>query len=132
MSTLLVNENSSRCGIHHDMPTPFPAMILGQGTSTLSPGGSWQPQAAGGRLFLADGLFDISYGPMDVVMLDGNHPHGITNLRDLPGKGGSSRPELKRFSIIMFSTFAREDRMRKHGNYEGMWIPAWMNKVVWK
>ena len=69
---------------------------------------------------------------MDVVMLDGNHPHGITNLRDLPGKGGSSRPELKRFSIIIFSTFAREDRMRKHGNYEGMWIPAWMNKVVWK
>ena len=39
------------------------------------------PRAA---VVVADGLFDISYGPTDVVLLDGNVPHGITNLRELP------------------------------------------------
>ena len=71
----------------------------------------------GGRLFLADGLVDISYGPTDVVLLDGNIPHGITNLRDLPGQGTTTRPELRRFSVILFSEFKREKGMRKHGNY---------------
>ena len=76
----------------------------------------------GGRLFLADGLVDISYGPTDVVLLDGNIPHGITNLRDLPGQGTTTRPELRRFSVILFSDFKREKGMRKHGNYDGgMW-----------
>ena len=76
----------------------------------------------GGRLFLADGLVDISYGPTDVVLLDGNIPHGITNLRDLPGQGTTTRPELRRFSVILFSEFKREKGMRKHGNYDGgMW-----------
>ena len=75
----------------------------------------------GGRLFFADGLVDISYGPTDVVLLDGNIPHGITNLRDLPGQGTTTRPELRRFSVILFSDFKREG-MKKHGNYDGgMW-----------
>ena len=128
--TLLVNEGNSICGIHHDMPTPFPALILGQGSSKLSESG-WVPTAQGGRLFLADGLFDISYGPHDAVMLDGNIPHGITNLRDFPGQGGTSRPELERFSVIVTSTFAREG-MKAHGNYSGMWNESMMAQVVWK
>ena len=41
----------------------------------------------GGRLVIVDGLFDISYGPKDVVLIDGNILHGITGLRDLPGQG---------------------------------------------
>ena len=56
----------------------------------------------GGRLFLADGLVDISYGPTDVVLLDGNIPHGITTLRDFPGQGGVSRPELERFTQSLY------------------------------
>ena len=74
----------------------------------------------GPRLFLADGLFDISYAPLDAVMLDGNIPHGITNLRDFPGQGGTSRPELERFSVIVTSTFAREGM-----NCEGSWQLFW-------
>ena len=70
-------------------------------------GGEWQQRASGGRLFAADGLFDLSYGPTDVVLLDGNIPHGVTNLRDLPGEGATARPQLTRFSGIMFSTFQR-------------------------
>ena len=41
---------------------------------------------AGGRLFLADGLFDISYGPNDIVLLDGNIPPGVTGLGDISHK----------------------------------------------
>jgi len=33
-----------------------------------------------GRLFAADGLIDISYGPRGIVLIDGNLPHGITRL----------------------------------------------------
>ena len=130
LTTLLVNEGNSLCGIHHDKPTPFPALILGQGSSKLCESG-WVPCAHGGRLFLADGLFDISYGPLDAVVLDGNIPHGITTLRDFPGQGGVSRPELERFSVIVFSTFARED-IKTPGNYSGMWADWMMPKVVWK
>ena len=64
----------------------------------------------------------IKYGPTDIVLLDGNIPHGITNLRDLPGQGTTTRPELRRFAVILFSDFKREKGMRKHGNYDGgMW-----------
>ena len=71
-------------------------------------GARWVPRGAGGRLFIADGLFDISYGPEDVVLLDGNIAHGITCLCDLPGGGKRSRQELERFSAIVFSSFKRE------------------------
>ena len=113
------------------MPCPFPALIIGQGTSKLVDG-SWRSCAQGGRLFLADGLVDISYGPTDVVLLDGNIPHGITNLRDLPGQGTASRPELKRFSAILFSDFKREGHMMKHGNYKGMWKEGHEAAVIYK
>ena len=65
------------------------------------------------------------------AVLDGNIPHGITTLRDCPGQGGTSRPELERFSVIVFSTFARED-IKAPGNYSGMWADWMMPKVVWK
>ena len=113
------------------MPCPFPALVCGQGSSWLGPQG-WESTATGGRLFLADGLFDISYGPSDIVLLDGNIPHGITNIRDLPGKGQSSRAELERFSLILFSKFKRAVSMCKHGNYNGQWEDSHMASVVWK
>ena len=71
----------------------------------------------GWRLFLVDGLFDLSYGPEDVVLLDGNLVHGVTGLRDLPGEGQASRCELERFSAILFSSFKRQGGMMAHGNY---------------
>ena len=108
---------------------PFPALILGQGQHELKEG-SWQPRGAGGRLFIADGLFDISYGPTDIVLLDGNIPHGITNLRDFKGKGTCARAQLERFSAILFSSFKREKAMRKHGNYLYAWSPDHMSSVV--
>ena len=78
---------------------------------------------------MADGLFDLSYGPTDVVLLDGNIFHGITGLRDLPGEGQTSRRELERFSAILFSSFKRE---KMSWNYQGSWEESWMDSVVWK
>ena len=116
---MLLNEGSSQAGPHHDMPCPLPALICGQGMSELRDG-EWHRRGVGGRLFLADGLFDLSYGPTDVVLLDGNHLHGITSLRDHKGGGQASRRELERFSLILFSSFKREKGMKGHGKYEGM------------
>ena len=119
VTTLLVNEGSSRCGIHHDPPAPLPALIGGstawrmcEGDAppvvlsrdafpecALSPpnsplashapmlagvGGTWERAQKGGRLFLLDGLFDLEYGPCDVLLMDGRFAHGVTTLRDLP------------------------------------------------
>ena len=96
-------------------------------------GDRWVQQGCGGRLFLADGLFDISYGPEDVVLLDGNILHGITGLKDLPGGGQQKRAELERFSVIvLFSDFQREKGMWGHGKYQGMWQESHMSSVLWK
>ena len=130
LSTMKLNEGSSQAGPHHDMPCPLPALIVGQGTHKLVHG-KWQCCGKGGRLFIADGLFDISYGPEDIVLLDGNILHGITGLRDLPGQGQSSRGELERFSAILFSSFKRE-KMKGHGKYTGMWQESHIDAVLWK
>ena len=82
---MAVNEGSSEIGIHHDPPCPLPALICGPGLHRWGPTG-WEATGCGGRLFLADGLFDLSYGPRDVVLLDGNLVHGVTKLGDLPGQ----------------------------------------------
>ena len=92
----------------------------------------WVARGMGGRLFLVDGLFDLSYGPKDVVLLDGNLVHGVTGLRDLPGEGQASRRELERFSAILFSSFKRQGGMMAHGNCKGMWEESWRDAVLWK
>ena len=114
------------------MPCPLPAGIFGPGMCMFSEGKWGPPCGAGGRLFVTDGLWDLSYGPEDFVLLDGNLLHGVTGLRDCPGGGQSKRPELERFSAIAFSTFKRQEGMWKHGNYKGMWEESHMASVQWK
>ena len=102
IATLCLNEGSSRLGVHKDMGTPMPALCMGPGLWRLA-GGEWRPTGEGGQLYLADGMFDVSYGPCGGTLLDGNLLHGVTNLRDFSGTGQTSRPELERFSLIIFS-----------------------------
>ena len=85
-------------------------------------------------LFLADGLIDLAYSPRDIVLLDGNVPHGVTSLRALKAEAAlAGRAERERFLVIVFSKFARADRMRKHGNFSVQWNEKeWRPKVVWK
>ena len=123
MSFLEVDEGKSKCGIHHDPPCPLPALIAGPTVYKQEEGGRWSKKFNGGRLFLADGLFSLEYGPRDVIVFSGNFPHGITNMRQ---RNESQTEEMKRFSSILFSRFARED-MKKHGNYDDWYREEWEN-----
>ena len=107
---MLLNEGSSQAGPHHDMPCPLPALICGQGMSELRDG-EWHRRGVGGRVILAAGLFELSYGPTEVVLLGGNYLHGITSLRDHKGGGQASRRELERFSLIL----------QEREGHEGAW-----------
>ena len=165
ITTLRVNEGSSRCGIHHDPPAPLPALVAGPTSWMLAPGPcvshsdwlpsgasrvekhqepvlsstshlQWRPKHKGGRLYIFDGLWDLSYGPRDVVLLDGRFTHGVSGLRDLPGTNqDSTRAELQRFSLILFSTWQREKMkrektMRRTGHL-AQWQDAWWPSVIW-
>ena len=109
-------------GVHHDPDAPLPAAIGGSGMSHLRDG-EWTCLGGGGRLFMADGMFDLSYGPRDLVLLDGTHPHGVTNLKGIHHDGlEGERSELERFSLIAFSTFARGTKSR-------FWRSDWEDKA---
>ena len=106
ISTLMVNEGSSKIGVHHDPPAPLPALIAGPGTHQLI-NGEWKPMGGGGRLFTASSTSRTAR--VRIVLIDANLPHGITRLSAPKGLTGS-RAELERFSLIVFSTFKRADR----------------------
>jgi len=123
LSFLEVDEGRSKCGIHHDPPSPLFALVAGPTVHRRdAQTGKWQRQHDGGRLFLADGIFSLQYGPRDVVLFSGNWPHGITNIKQ---KGAEVRTnEMNRFSCILFSRFFREN-MKHHGNYKDGYLEAW-------
>ena len=81
LSTLVVDQGQSKLGVHRDPPGPLYAMIAGPGNYAWN-GSEWQQVMQGARLILVDGWFDISYGPRDLVFLDGNYMHGISSLCD--------------------------------------------------
>ena len=167
VTTLRVNEGSSRCGVHHDPPAPLPALIAGSTvwyasddihacrTSTLPPPipacalspppspdahscapvlhgrCEWKRKQKGGRCFLLDGLFDLEYGPCDVLLLDGRFAHGVTTLRELPRSHGA-RAELERFSLILFSRWQREkmkSEKRLRNGHMATWDDAWLSSI---
>jgi hypothetical protein len=123
LSFLEVDEGRSKCGIHHDPPSPLFALVAGPTTHKRdAQTGQWQREHNGGRLFLADGVFSLEYGPRDVVVFSGNWPHGITNMKQ---KGTEVRTtEMMRFSCILFSRFFR-GKMKHHGNYNDGYQKAW-------
>ena len=98
-------------------------------------GSGWERAARGGKLVLVDGMFDLEYGPRDVVLIDGNYLHGITSLQGLPGDGQVSkrrgRLQLNRFSLIIFSIWQRE-KLKRDGRYVNEWREGWRNAVQWK
>ena len=80
---------------------------------------------------MADGLINLSYGPRDIVLIDGNYLHGVTSLRAPSACGNQKgRQELERFSLINFSSFARKRRIHKHGNYVPVWEAGMSSQVM--
>jgi hypothetical protein len=100
-------------GNHRDPPTPTFACVGGHGNFELKDGVFVRKQL-GGNLYLVDGLLRLDYGPRDMIFLDGNVAHGVTNMRHMTQKKGN----LSRFSVISFSNWRRE-KMKKPGNYDG-------------
>jgi len=126
LSTLMTNEGQSELGIHHDPPCPLPALVAGPTVFRWDPvSGGWHAAAAGGSFLLVDGMFNLSYGPRDVLLVNGNYLHGVTGLRDVPGAGQVSRPELQRFSSILFNTWERAKGMMKTDNFGQDWTARW-------
>ena len=106
MSSLVVDECTSRLGVHRDPASPMPALVAGTTVYSLGADGKEVRVASGGRLFQADGLFDLSYGPYDAVLMDGNLAHGVTCLAALKGRGHlQGRAPLRRSSLIVFNRF---------------------------
>ena len=97
---------------------------------------SWKAVQKGGRLFVLDGLWDLSYGPLDLCFLDGRFAHGVSVLRDLPlqNRSGGSRSELHRYSAILFSKWQREKmkgEKRLRSGHMATWQPEWLAYVPW-
>ena len=94
--------------------------------------------STGGRLYLADGLWEAAYGPLDAVLIDGNLTHGVSTLCDLPVIGpvqrgrshpAPSRPELQRFSLILFNAWLR--KLEGIGR-SAQWQEEWRPYIPWR
>lgn len=131
LSTLCVDEASSRVGVHRDPPCPLPALLCGSTVYSLTASG-WVAHAGGGSLFMADGLWCLEYGPYDVVLIDGNYAHGVTTLTALGQSGREvGRTSLHRHSLIMFNKWQRAEGMRKGLSYDSQWRPEYHACVPW-
>ncbi|KAL9180206.1 hypothetical protein ACHAXT_008176 [Thalassiosira profunda] len=112
MSTLEVTA-AKNIAIHRDPPTPTFAAVSGHGMSEVVDN-KFVRSHKGGNLFLADGMFRLDYSGRDLVLLDGNVAHGVSDIRR--GQNGSGEPA--RFSMITFSRWMRE-AMKMPGKYTG-------------
>lgn len=130
-TTLRLDSHKSLMAIHHDAGCPAPAGVFGPGVQRLNKDGKWEKRCKGGKLFMANGLFEMEYGPLDCVLFDGNEPHGVSSLRALPSEGqkraGDKWP-MERFSLIIFCRFNRKP-VQKHGRYDGTWNEAWRAEI---
>eukprot|EP00956_Cyclotella_meneghiniana_P007100 scaffold9650_cov50-Cyclotella_meneghiniana.AAC.5 len=104
ISTMVLS-NQHSIGVHRDPRSNLPAAICGHYSTTVE-----HEKVKGGRLFLMEYLFDLSYKSGDLVFMDGNIAHGVTTV---------ANSEVKRFSMIMFSTFNRQKGMCAPGNFKG-------------
>lgn len=130
-TTLRLDSHKSLMAIHHDAGCPAPAGVFGPGVHRLNKDGKWEKRCKGGKLFMANGLFEMEYGPLDCVLFDGNEPHGVSSLRALASEGqrkaGKKWP-MERFSLIIFCRFHRK-AVQKHGRYDGTWNEAWRAEI---
>jgi len=125
-STLLVDDAESKLAVHKDIPSPLPTMVCGPSTYYVEENG-WTKKYNGGRLVLVDGLLHLHYRPMDIIIMDGTTPHGVTSLRRI-GAIPKGTKSMSRFSIIMFSKFKRT-KMRAYGNYIDTYQKQWTKEI---
>jgi hypothetical protein len=107
-----INQSTSWMGVHSDPSLPFPSGIFGPTTHTLNEDGTkWQRQCEGGELLLVDGFIPMRYGPQDVVFIDGNLLHAVTNL--------CNQSYVDRFSMQIYTDYLRNtNKYGKYGTYD--------------
>lgn len=103
-----IDQSSSWMGVHSDPSLPFPSGIFGPTTHTLNEDRTeWERQCEGGELLLVDGFVPMRYDPQDVVFIDGNLLHAVTNL--------CNEKKVDRFSMQIYTDYLRNTN--KHGKY---------------
>jgi hypothetical protein len=112
----VINSSSyqKHIGVHRDPMALCPACIFGHTTYTLE-NNTWSNDNKGGILYILDGLFALDYGPCDIVIMDGNIAHGVTQVQ----RDNVKRAPTERFSAILFCTWNRRKGMCKPGRYTG-------------
>eukprot|EP00956_Cyclotella_meneghiniana_P025347 scaffold52669_cov40-Cyclotella_meneghiniana.AAC.13 len=65
-------------------------------------------------LFFMDGLLELKNSPRDIIIIDGNIAHGVTNVID-----SGSKDVTERFSGIIFCKWRRE-KLKRPGKYSGI------------
>ena len=68
-----ITDDKVSCMAVHDSPTETPALFCGSSNYECI-NGEWILKQRGGRLFVAEGLFNLEYTPRDIVILNGNVP----------------------------------------------------------
>ena len=112
LSTLSITQ-AKPIAIHRDPHTPTFAMLFGHTTHEVKEE-EWWDRKVGGTLYLIDGLLELKYSPRDIMIIDGNFAHGVTNVIN------SDRSYLtERFSVIMFCRWRRE-KAKYPGKYTGI------------
>lgn len=110
-----IQQTKNKMGIHSDPSLPYPSLIFGPTVNKWNDVlEKWVRSCEGGNLFLADGFIKLSYSPFDVVFINGNASHGVTNLKG--GKGsGNQTTAFSRFSMQLYPNYKRNEN--KHGKY---------------
>ena len=111
--SMLTVTKAKPIAIHRDPLTPTFALLFGDTTHKLQ-GNKWVDPRLGGTLFFMDGLLELKYSPRDIMIIDGNIAHGVTNVID-----SGSKDVTERFSGIIFCKWRRE-KLKRPGKYSGI------------
>lgn len=113
-----IEQHDYHLGTHSDPSSKFPHCIFGNTNySWDEDANEWKGRSSdGGKLILLDGCVPLDYEPSDVVFLNGNMLHLVTNLKPKAGqKQQKSDAALSRSSMQIYTDYLRNEN--KHGRY---------------
>ena len=118
-----IKQHKHQLGIHSDPSSRFPHCVFGKTINDWDDSTrEWVRSCDGGKLILVDGCMPLDYGPSDVVFLNGNYLHGITNLKPKKGHKQVKGETLSRFSMQLYSDYQRnENKHGKYGTFSSKW-----------
>mmetsp|Transcript_6036 Transcript_6036/g.10171 ORF Transcript_6036/g.10171 Transcript_6036/m.10171 type:complete len:498 (-) Transcript_6036:110-1603(-) len=112
----LIRQHINKLGIHTDPSNKLPTLICGPTVYLWNDDTKdWTQRVCdGGRLVMVDGAIYLEYLPQDVIILNGNILHTITELTQKK-RGKHVKGGYTRFSVQLYSGYNRGNN--KHGRY---------------